>query len=786
MKRSLMAAAISCALATLIAPDISHAQDDAGVRSSRGLEQVIVQARRVEENVQDVPLAITAMSGEQLEKSGVAQFSDLVQRAPAIQFQQATGRRDAAIFGIRGQKADDLLLTSDQAVAVIISGVPVNWAYGTGISGALDISAVEVAKGPQGTLFGKNSTGGAIIITPAEPNNSTEGMVKAGVGNYNLRQLEGMFNTPLTDTLALRVAASATKQDGLEKNLDGGEDFNSTDNWVGRISLKWQPTDQLSSLLVVEGMYSSSSGPVGKMLALRPTAGTFAIYNPAFQAALRDDDFWEGHSDATHNGGYNDTKTWGVLNTTTFDVSDSITIKNIVGVRDLWYEGDADLDGLNRRDLAFAPIQFTSPQFTDAQSVTEELQIIGSYDSVDWIAGLYYAHTDGHDGSNSIQFNATGNAQITGPAGGVTNQTIAAFGQSTWHLTDRLNLTTGLRFTKDDRKVTYVSQTIPNATQPYSCLLRVSVAGNANATPTPCELDREEGFHEPTWNLSVDYKLTDNSLIYAATRHGYRSGGFPGRGQTTETTQAFDAETVNDYELGYKIDTDLAGMPLRVNTAVFYQKYKDIQRNITLNDGATLQNTVRNAASGTIQGGEVEFTFIPVDSLELSGFFSYIDAAYDKWTDQNSSAVCQPTNPTRPAFCDIPVDRSKNTFSGIPEKSGSLTARYTLPIPESVGDLSVSANVYWQDKTSLYTDNAVDSTGAECQGSSQGSYKIYNARIDWDRFLGVDGVSLAAWGKNLGNEEYFTSGLCLYNTAGIAMGYPGDPRTYGVTAQYKF
>ncbi|MET0378792.1 MAG: TonB-dependent receptor, partial [Spongiibacteraceae bacterium] len=608
MKKSKLASAISIALLSTGSTGWVHAQEEDGAH--RGLEQVIVSARRVEENVQDVPIAITAMSAEQLEKSGVVQTSDLVQRAPSIQYQAATGRRDAAIFGIRGQKADDILLTSDQAVAVIIGGVPMNWAYGVGISGALDISSVEVAKGPQGTLFGKNSTGGAIIITPAEPNNSVEGMVKAGIGNYNLRQLEGMYNMPLTDTLAIRVAASATKQDGLADNLDGGEDFNSTDNWVGRISLKWQPTDALSSLFVIESMYSSASGPYGKPIAYKPTAIPGALYGPAFNAA-QNDDFFAGHSDATHDGGYNDTQTWGVLNTTTFEVSPEITIKNIVGVRDLWYEGDADLDGVNRNDVSSAGfglppatafalnrLQFKTIQFSDAQSVTEEIQLIGSHDIADWITGLYYSHTDGHDGSYSTQFNGLNLQSITGPAGGVTNQTIAAFAQSTWHLTDELNLTTGLRFTMDDREVTYISQTIANPPfQTNSCLLRVSVVGNPDAIPDPCKLQKNENFHEPTWNLSLDYKLTDSQLVYVATRHGYRSGGFSGRGQNTVTTTPFDQETVTDYELGYKIDGEIIGMPLRINTAVFYQDYKDIQRNITLTDGGTLQNAVRNAAA---------------------------------------------------------------------------------------------------------------------------------------------------------------------------------------------
>jgi iron complex outermembrane receptor protein len=763
-----------------------HAQEET---QARALEQVIVVARRVQENVQDVPLAITALSGEELERLGVAQVSDLVQRAPSIQYSPATGRRDASSFGIRGQKADDVLLTSDQAVAVILGDVPVNWAYGVGISGAFDISAVEVAKGPQGTLFGKNSTGGAIIITPSEPIEEVEGMVKVGVGNYNLRQLEGMYNTPITDTLSVRIAATATKQDGIHENAGVGDDFSSTDNWAGRLSLKWQPTDELSSLFVIEGLWSSGTATPLKPIAANSALLVGGLYAPAF-AAAQNDDFFEGRSDY-RNGGFNDTKSWGVLNTTTYDVSPEITIKNIIGVRRLDYKGVTDLDGVTIDmvgtppsflppgvQLGLANIQFDSPQFTDAKSITEEIQIIGSHDIADWIAGLYYGYTDGKDGSTSQQFNGLGNRQITGPAGGVTNQTIAVFAQSTWHLTDDLNLTTGLRFTKDDREVVYISRQIPNPPfQGNNCLLSIDVVDPATGVvtaqaPLGCELQRNKSFSEPTWNVSLDYKLTENQLIYGAVRRGYRAGGFPGRGQSGATTEAFDPEIVDDFEIGHKLDTVIGNMPLRINTALFYQDYQDIQRNITLSESGVLLNAVRNAASGTVKGGEIEFTFLPLDGLELSGFFSYVDASYDEWDDLTNTGA--------------PLDRSPNTFANVPETSGSLTARYTLPLPSNVGDIAVSANVYWQDKTSLYVDNAVDSTGNECVGAEQGSYKIYNARVDWGSFLGNDGLSLAAWGKNLANEEYYTSGLCLYNTAGISMGYPGDPRTFGLSATFKF
>lgn len=810
MKRSQRAMAISSAFVAALS-DAVVAQE-----SQRGLEQVIVQARRVEENVQDVPLAITAMSSEQLEKAGVAQFYDLAQAAPSVVWTPTTARKDASGFGIRGQRADDTQLTSDQAVAVLIGSVPMNWTYGAGISGAFDIASVEVAKGPQGTLFGKNSTGGAIIITPAEPIDSVEGLIKIGAGNYHLRQIEGMYNQPLTDTLALRIAAMANKQDGTFDNVThNGTDLSSSDQWAARISLKWQPTSALSSLLVFEDLYSSSSGPAFRPIIANPNNTIGAIYAPA-HAIASNEDFFSIRTDL-RNGGYNDTKMWGVLSTTTFEVSENITIKNIAGIRDVWYEGLGDLDGVSAditngnnpvtiagvsaqvdaqisagalpsaaRSAAIAGglarldnIQFNSFQTANAQSVTEELQLIGSYDPVDWIGGLYYSHTDGDDYSITQQFNGVGNLSVAGPINGLTNETIAIFGQSTWHLTDRLNLTTGLRYTKDDREVNLGSQNLANPVpggQAAGCLMRIEAINPATGAPmlvapSPCNLKLNKSFHEPTWNLSVDYKLTNSQLIYAATRRGYRTGGFPGRAQLPANSQPFDPETVVDYEIGYKLEEHIAGMPIRINTAIFHQDYKDIQRNITLTQGNLLLTDVRNAAAATVSGAEVEFAFLPIDDLEINGYVSYIDASFDRWDEQTAAGV---------------VDRSRNTFTAIPELSANLSARYRLPLPASIGEVSVSGNVYYQDETALYVDNLIDASGNECKGSQQNSYKTYGARLDWSDPFGVSGLKVGAWGKNLGDEEYYLSGLCLYNQAGFTLGYPADPRTYGLNISYKF
>jgi iron complex outermembrane receptor protein len=767
----------------------AFAQDE-GARSA-GLEQVIVSARRVEENVQDVPLAITALSGDQLEKAGVRTLNDINQAVPSFTMTMATGRSNASIFGIRGQKADDVLMTSDQAVGVYVGGVAQGWPYGIGLAGALDIASFEVAKGPQGTLFGKNTTGGAVIITPNEPSEIFEGKLRAGIGNYNLRELEGMVNTPLTDTLALRVAALGTLRDGTFENLNHKEDFNDRDDWNARVSLKWSPTDSFSSLLVFDQMYSSNHGTavharsprLNDPAAHAGEAGAVAL-GPRWATALANyanDDFYSAHADADFPNQHQDTRVWGVSDTINYEISDNFAIKNIIAFRQLDLHTQGDLDGVNRFDVPGTNTPFRNRQFTSASQVSEELQLIGSHDVADWIAGVYYARVYGEDGAYSQSFSTV--VTQSGPLKGFVNESMALFGQSTFHLTDDLNLTVGLRGTTDNRTAELAAgrwaatSTLANNGPLVACQLL-----DASRAPLPannCYSKRSESFHEPTWNLSLDYKLDANQLVYVAHRHGYRSGGIPGRGTDEDTLQPFDQEVVDDFEIGYKLETDVAGMPLRVNTAVFYQDYQDIQRNITLiNSTGQLANTIKNAASATIQGGEVEFSFIPFDSLTINGYVAYLDASYEEWTDTINATT---TNGGVPAVY-VTRDLSSTEFAAQPQWQGNLSVRYQLPLPASIGDVYASVSAYAQSEVELgYENRATD-----CRGTQQSGYSVYNARIDWENMFGTANWQVSAWGKNLGEKEYYVSALCLYNSTGYTTVYPAEPRTYGVNVTYTF
>ncbi len=780
---------------------VSLAQEAPAEKSELTLEEIVVTSRRVEESLQDVPLAITALTPQDLVSRGFEQLQDLQRAVPSFQATPTTGRRTSQIFAIRGQKADDVLLTQDQAVSVYIGGVVQGFPYGAGVLGALDVASLEVAKGPQGTLFGRNTTGGAVVITPNEPTDQFEGSVRIGAGDYSLLTGEGVVNVPISDTVALRAAATYTKHDGYVENLDDGSgDFYDRDDYAARVSLKLSPSDALTSTFMLDLFKADDNGAAVKLTAVNLATPLGRLYASGF-AANQGDKFFSLHSDVDN---FSKVTVWGASNTTTLHLNDSISLKNIVAYRDLDLEDLTDLDGVSRfttgvpaslvggncalipqlgplatlrGGLCNLPFQFDSQQFSRAQQFTEELQLIGKGERLNWIAGLYYFDLHGRDGSIAKQFTLTNQRSVSGATGGLENKSYAAFAQGTYALTDTVNLTLGARYTKDKRELTTQARLLdPPFPAAGPCNL---IGANGSRLPADaCELNVDADFSEPTWNASLDWKFAPGQLAYLAHRHGYRSGGLNGRGTTPSTLEPFDPETVDDYELGYKSDFYVGGQAVRFNAAVYYQDYKDIQRLNAFVLNGILQNTIVNAASATIKGGELELTWLPIADLELSGYYAYVDAKYDDFPACSAAS-------TTTTGC-IPIDKSANKFSGIPKNSAGATVRYRLPFGPNVGDIWLTGNGYYQSAVALTAENRVDSFGLTCQGVNQDSYKVYNARVDWENVTGHQNLTVSAWGKNLNQAKYFTSGLCLYNNVGITQTYLGDPRTYGVEFAYKF
>jgi iron complex outermembrane receptor protein len=669
-------------------------------------------------------------------------MNDLVQQTPSVTSQGTAGRTSVVNFGIRGQRSTDVLPTVDPSVIVYIADVPQMRGYGLGALGALDIQTVEVLKGPQGTLFGRSTTGGAIVITPNAPTEERSASLSLGLGDYNRTMARFIGNLPITDSIAARVAVQKERQDGFLENKGpiGHDDYADRDELSWRASLQFAPTDALTSTFYTDGFETDESGPMADARYVRPGS-------PAFNLGLRTDgDPYSGRTNV--RDGHSRITVYGVSNTTSYELSDALTIKNILGYRKIDVDDRWDLDGsqlpvLDVRNLA------TTHQYS------EELQFSGAVgDTLDWIAGVFWFKEYSPDNSYTYTFGNPLNS-ITGTYGRNISQSI--FGQGTWHITDDLNLTIGARYNDDQREIESSSFTATG-------LCTIEIAPNVRAPNNNCKRRESESFNEPTYNITLDYHIAPDMMTYIAHRHGYRSGGFNGRAAQDVTFTPFQPEIVDDLEVGFKSDLELMGSPLRFNTAIFYSDYQDIQRlTSTVNASGQLATNVLNAATATLYGGEIDATWLPTDSIQIDVFYAYLHARYDEWLDPLAA------NPAA-------RDKSDYKFAS-PAHSGGVTVKYTLPTPAEIGIVSIQGNVYAQSDTQLADENGI--------GNTQSGYSLVGARLDWQEVMGSQ-LKLSLWGRNLNNTEYYSGGVNTVGNIGYYMGYPGVPRTWGIDATYEF
>jgi iron complex outermembrane receptor protein len=696
------------------------------------LEEIVVTSRRVEEALQEVPLSITALNEAALTRSGVQSLADLQGNTPSLATYAAVGSKTNTVLSLRGQMQGDYLMAFDPAVGVYVADVPIVRTTGLGRVGVLDVQTVEILKGPQGTLFGRNTTGGAMLITPNDPVDQLEGSVRAGLGNFSRREVEGIINLPISESVAARFAVNVNRRDGILESRTDSRSWFQDDDISWRAALRFAPSDQLTSTFYADGFSSDTSGPTFVLGAVNPALGGGRVLASALAEQQRSD-FYSVRSNIRNS--FEEAEAAGISNTTLYELSDSLTIKNVLGYRKLNSEILYDMDGSDSALFSFQPNDGVS----EHDQVSEELQLLGSLDRLNWVTGLFYFREEGTEFSTP---RLNGNP-LPRRTTDLTNESQSVFAQGTYSLTDDLKFTLGARYTWDKRE--YESR-------------ETGLAYDAD-------------FSEPTWNVSLDYQVTPTSLLYVAHRHGYRSGGFNSRLSNIVLARTpFDPETVDDIEIGSKNDLQLGDTYARLNVALFYSDYKDIQRQITVADGGFVASTVRNAAAATIYGGEMELTWNLTDNLEISGFVAMQKARYDDWEEPvfNASRVQIGT-----------IDRSDNRFAAIPDYTANLTLRYRLPfVPESAGDLYLQGTAYWQDDTDYGTFNG--------PGTLQDAYTLYNARIDLERAMGIEGLTLSVWGKNLAEEEYLVGAVNLYDTFGYTVQTVGEPRTFGMDASYKF
>lgn len=718
------------------------------------IEEVVVTARRKDESLSEVPIAISAMDSEQLQDKQVKTDSDLQVAVPGLTVRQTQGN-NSLTYSIRGQTADTFS-GSPSAVVTYFNDVPLTVASSSSL---YDLESIQVLKGPQGTLFGRNATGGAVLFNSAKPSNETEASITARVGNFDTRELDAMVNVPLVDdTLLLRVALNGIQKTGYIENLFNGDDLGDIDRNSGRISLAWLPTDRFENLLVtqysrIEGTNTGASYPY----SIYDTNCTVLNCSSSFLSANVEEQKQLGPYKTRHPWTAEHRGTdWMVTNTTSFDLTDTLTIKNILGVSHADTDSEQPQLGVPFATILTANIVTgESGNETDADSVSNEIQLQGSsFDSqLDWIVGVYVQNYQVDTLWPQTYFESPASALTNSFR--ISNQSRAIYAQGTYDLAsltgvEGLRVTSGVRYTRE--KVTI--EQLPEATYTFGAP------------------DQQDTFSDPSWDVGLEYQATDELLTYIKTRGSFRSGGFNGaappvNADATGGGNKFESENVQDIEAGFKFRGEWLNRPTTFNMAIYKLWIEDVQRvEFPDPDGAGPLASIAvtaNVPETTVQGIEVEASALVNDWLELGIALTYTDAEF---TDGDVTLFGE--------------NYSYGPVGDTPESSGSLYAVVDFPVSPELGEVSLRSEIYAQ--SAQYFSNAADTIAP---GTKLPGYELLNARLSWRDMMGSQ-FSSALFAKNITDEEYFVGGMTLAAALGHNAAAVGEPRTFGLELNYQY
>ena len=809
-----------------------------------GLGEIVVQARKVSENIQDVPVAITAVSGEQLAVRSIQRVQDIASFTPGLTIRQGQNTPAALTIALRGQVQTDTLITLDPSVGTYVDGV--YWARSYGLNGDfLDVQSVQVLKGPQGTLFGRNTTGGAILINSNNPNlNDFSGKASVTYGRFNEFQGTAVVNIPIVPgKVALRLAGMRFSRNGYTTNVvapgtttvtipstpiqqyfggdPNGVKLDNRNRWSGRAKLDIKPSDDLTLRFSAESFYMNERGPSRQMLlALSPFTASNSTYNlggtgaiflgvanggPApTSAANSAADIAIGlpllnaniaalaanPNIASQNEipfAYAKTQTYGF--TGILDTSFG-QVQLITGYRKIDSHAGFDIDGSQYA------VHYTSSD-QSVKQYSGELQVTGkAFDSaLDYAAGFFLFHERGFDDSISIVaplINPITSHQI----GIINNDSSGAYGQFTYHFTNQLSFTGGLRYSVDTKGLdnrnnnynrgttafTSGGQSIPAGTAACALFLGTFVAGPETINEPACSVNRTDSFRGCSYTAGLEYKPTDDILLYVKTAKGFRSGGQNLRAPSAATLLPFQPEIAYSYEAGLK--SEFFDRRLRLNLAVYQTNIKNLQRStlIAVPGAAAGQSAtiLGNAGKARFRGFEIDGAVVVTDGLRLSGFLSHVDPKYISYADLSGDRSFERFDTVTRwqwgASADFDHDFGVAKFKAHVDYSWSSatpTGPYNFPQNSATvptGSTAVPSAVNTQNAAvvAAATRNAMGLLGARASVS-----------FDDDRY------EIAVFGRNLTNRRTFVSNL-LVAPVGYVSGIRMEPTTYGVTATVNF
>ncbi len=729
MKRKNLSLAIAFVLLVPVAwaqdaKDDSREQEDS--QATATLEAITVTARKREETLQDVPIAVTAFTEEALETLNIEDLGDLDSQVPNLTIYAARGSSSTVTAYIRGVGQSDPLWGVDPGVGIYLDDVYIARPQGA-LLDVFDVQRVEVLRGPQGTLYGKNTIGGAIKYISRGLVPETEGSVAITVGTHSQFDVKAAIGGSIgSDTLRGRIAVASLNRDGFGDNVRTDQGVSDKEILAARAQLGVFLREDFDIQFAFDWMDDQSGVRGAQMLAVNRFAPTVAPLDDRYDV---------------RNGmlNINDTDMNGASAVVNWRANDAWTFKYVLAHRESDTETNIDFDTLPN-------IIADVTAFYSDQQVSNELQ--ANYyggGALSAVMGIY--HFDGEAGGRVL--NNFFNASFGDTQGVVDTNSIAVYADASYTLSDTLELGLGARYTDEEKCADVFNRAFTNAT--FTVPLR-----------TNADFNRCVDFQNLSPKVSLDWQFSDSVMLYGVAARGFKSGGFNIRANAVavpRSAEPFDDEQVDSYEIGAKMS--LLDESLFLNLAYFYNKYKDIQLSVFTgfdSDGDGVDDAFfgdfTNAGKGTAQGIEVEYQWLPSEHWLFSGNVAWLDAEYDEFITRGVNVA------------------DAQRFTNAPELSGAVNAEYRTAF--AGGDLSARIGYSYQSEVYPTTDLS--------EAIRQGGYGVFNAGVIWR----TDGAwTFSLQGTNLTDKEYRTTGYNI-GVLGILTGFYGPPRQVTFTAKYDF
>ena len=739
------------------------------------IEEIIVTAQKREQALQDTPISVTAFTGRTIEDLGFRQSVDITTQTPNFNVGYPNGDTGVPALFIRGVGLNDFAVLNQGPVASYVDEVYVS-SNAAQIFQLLDVDRVEVLRGPQGTLYGRNANGGAVNYYSRRPGDEWNGWARAGFGDWSSTKFEGAIGGPVTDALGVRFAALKTDSKGWMRNRFTGNRQQGVDELAWRLLLDFAPNDKFDALLNIHGGETKSDSVQYRHLGTWPEP--FFFGDNCADSAIQNFDCVDivGYSEydvsnyigggevdpvpGYKEGNYdyedtNDTSFWGVSLNLNWEIGNDLTLTSITAFD--------EVDDFRPEETDAGPADvLTGVLGVEQETFSQELRISQVKDGWNWLAGVYYLDDQADDRTSFDLLRllrpgliGVDDPAVCGPdvpAGNPTGfcpdqfvfeqisatrqniKSFAIYGDASFDLAERWRLSLGLRYT--DEEVEHAAAFFYDEPAAGSPLITSS--------------DEKTSFDNVSGRVVLDFRVTDEVLLYGSIANGFKAGGIQ---STTDGSFPFDEEELISYEAGFKWQTPSG--KIQLNGAVFFYDYTDMQvfQFVNVGNPPTPISLLTNASDAETTGAELEFQWLPTDNLYISMGLGLLDAEYKDFVD------------------DLGNDFSGNKITLAPDLSFNGLAQYD--IPTDIGTFTLQLDWIYQDK--VYFDSLNNEL------LSEDSYWLWNGRIAW---APSDEWELALWGRNLGNEEYLSYAFDL-SFFGFHEQMLGTPRMVGFEVTFR-